>query len=89
MSTKLTWSVEVSDEEAEALAKFDDSRIQEELESTLSELASASDKRDELHDRMNISADDEAELSGEKLEQAMRDWLRGKRDTDPRLNRED
>ena len=62
MSTELTWSVEVSDEEAEALEEFDDSRIQEELEATLGELASASDKRDELHDRMNISSDDEAEL---------------------------
>jgi hypothetical protein len=84
---EMTWTVEVSDDDAQALSQFDDDRIQQELESTLSELASASAKRDELHDRMNISADDEAELSGEELEQAMRDWLRGKQNTDPRLNR--
>ncbi|MFC6757411.1 MULTISPECIES: hypothetical protein [Haloarcula] len=85
MSTELTWTVEVSDDEAEALAEFDDDRIQQELESTLSELASASARRDELHDRMNISADDDEELSGEALETEMRKYLRGER-SDPRLD---
>lgn len=84
MTTELTWTVEVSDHEAEALSEFDDSRIQEELENILSELASASAKRSELHDRMNISADDEEELSGEALEIEMRKYLRGER-SDPRL----
>lgn len=85
MTTELTWTVQVSDDEAEALAEFDDDRIQEELESTLSELASAESKRDELHNRMNISAGDEEELSGAALEQEMRKYLRGERE-DPRLD---
>lgn len=85
MTTELTWTVEVSDDEAQALSEFDDSRIQKELESVLSELASATDKQDELHSRMNVSTDDTEELSGEALEQAMREYLRGERKNDPRL----
>lgn len=85
MTTECTWTVQVSENEAEALEEFDDDHIQDELESTLSELASASAKRDELHDRMNISTDGSKELSGEALEEEMRRYLRGER-KDPRLN---
>ncbi len=53
----------------------------------LEELASAQDKRDELRERRPESSDtDTEELSGEALEQAMRDWLRRKRDSDLRLS---
>jgi len=85
MTTELTWTVEVSDDEAEALSEFSDERIQEELEGVLTELASASDKQDELHSRMNVDTDETEELSGEALEQAMREYLRGERKSDPRL----
>jgi len=86
MTTELTWTVEVSDDEAEALSEFSDERIQEELEGVLTELASASDKQDELHSRMNVDTDETEELSGEALEQAMREYLRGERKNDPRLH---
>jgi hypothetical protein len=82
----MTWTVEVSDDDAQALSQFDDERIADELVSTLEELASADDKREDLHERMNISTDDNEELSGEALEQAMRDYLRGERKNDPRLH---
>jgi uncharacterized membrane protein YukC len=85
MSTELTWTVEVSDDEAEALSEFSDDRIREELESILSELASVDSKREDLHDRMNISTEDEEELSGAALETEMRKYLRGER-SDPRLD---
>ena len=85
MTTELTWTVEVSDDEAEALSEFSDERIQEELEGVLTELASASDRQDELHSRMNVDTDETEELSGEDLEQAMREYLRGERKNDPRL----
>ena len=85
MTTELTWTVEVSDDEAEALSEFSDERIQEELEGVLTELASASDKQDELHSRMNVDSHETEELSGEDLEQAMREYLRGERKNDPRL----
>jgi hypothetical protein len=83
----VTIEVTVSDETAEELSAYDDERIEEAMLEGLEELASASEKRDELHERMNIdtSGDDE-ELSGEALEEEMRKWLRGKRDTDPRLD---
>lgn len=83
---EMTWTVEVSDDDAQALSQFDDERIADELVSTLEELASADDKREDLHERMNISTDDNEELSGEALEQAMRDYLRGERKNDPRLH---
>jgi hypothetical protein len=85
MATELTWTVEVSDDEAEALAEFDDERISDELVSTLEELASVHEKQDELHSRRPESPEGTEELSGEELEQAMRDFLRGKRKDDPRL----
>lgn len=86
MSTELTWTVEVSDDEAEALSQFEDERIADELVSTLEELASAESKRDELRSRRPEAHSENAEeLSGEVLETEMRKWLRGNRETDPRL----
>jgi hypothetical protein len=82
----VTIEVTVSDETAEELSSYSDGRIEEAMLEGLEELASASEKRDELHDRMNIDASgDDEELSGEALEEAMREYLRGERD-DPRLN---
>lgn len=82
---EMTWKVEVSDDDAEALSQFDDERIADELVSTLEELASADSKREDLHDRMNISTGDSEELSGAALEEEMRRYLRGERE-DPRLD---
>jgi len=87
MSTELTWTVEVSDDDAEALSQFDDERIADELVSTLEELASAESKRDELRSRRPEPHSENAEeLSGKALETEMRKWLRGNRETDPRLD---
>jgi len=83
---EMTWTVEVSDDDAQALSQFDDERIADELVSTLEELASADSKRDDLHDRMNISTGDSEELSGAALEEEMRRYLRGERKNDPRLD---
>jgi len=80
------YEVTVDDDVAQELEEYDDERIREVLTDALDELASASDKQDELHRRMNVDPDDTEELSGEALETEMRKWLRGKRDTDPRLD---
>ncbi|MDL0144398.1 hypothetical protein [Halobacterium salinarum] len=80
------YEVTVDDDVAQELAEYDDERIREVLRDALDGLASASDKQDELHRRMNVDPDDTEELSGEALETEMRKWLRGKRDTDPRLD---
>jgi hypothetical protein len=80
------YEVTVDDDVAQELEGYDDERIREVLRDALDELASASDKQDELHRRMNVDPDDTEELSGEALETEMRKWLRGKRDTDPRLD---
>lgn len=79
------YEVTVSDDIAQELEDYEDERIREVLKDALDGLASASDKQDELHQRMNVDPDDTEELSGEALEVEMRKWLRGKRDTDPRL----
>ncbi|WP_338756255.1 hypothetical protein V9T20_05870 [Halobacterium salinarum] len=79
------YEVTVSDEAAQELEEYDDERIQEVLRDALDELASTSDKQDELHRRMGVDPDDTEELSGEALETEMRKWLRGERETDPRL----
>ncbi|WP_336357583.1 hypothetical protein [Haloarcula sp. CGMCC 1.6347] len=86
MSTKLTWTVEVSDDDAEALAEFDDERISDELVSTFEELASVHEKQDELRSRRPEASEDTEELSGEALEEAIQGWLRGDRRKDPRLD---
>jgi hypothetical protein len=80
------YEVTVDDDVAQELEEYDDERIREVLRDALDGLASASDKQDELHRRMNVDPDDTEELSGEALETEMRKWLRGKRDTDPRLD---
>lgn len=80
------YEVTVDDGVAQELEEYDDERIREVLKDALDGLASASDKQDELHRRMNVDPDDTEELSGEALETEMRKWLRGKRDTDPRLD---
>ncbi|WP_156037884.1 hypothetical protein [Haloferax prahovense] len=86
MSRVYELSVEVSDSNAEALEQFSDERIADAMKEGLEELASAETKRDELRRRRpEHSSEETGELSGEALEQAMRDWLRGKRDRDPRL----
>lgn len=82
---ELTWTVEVSDDDAEALSQFGDERISDELVSTLEELASVHEKQGELRERRPEHSDETEELSEEALEQAMRDFLRGKRKDDPRL----
>lgn len=64
----------------------DDERIREVVKDALDGLAPASDKQDGLHRRMNVDPDDTEELSGEALEAEMRKWLRGKRDSDTRLD---
>lgn len=81
----MTWTVEVSDDDAQALSQFDDERIADELVSTLEELASVHEKQGELRKRRPEHTDDTEKLSGEALEQAMREFLRGKRKDDPRL----
>ena len=81
----VTFEVTVSDETAEELSAYGDERIEAAMLEGLEELASASEKRDELHDRMGVdTSGDEEELSGEALEEEMRRYLRGERD-DPRL----
>ncbi|CQH60026.1 uncharacterized protein HHUB_3116 [Halobacterium hubeiense] len=80
------YEVTVSDETAQELEEYDDERIREVLRDALDELASTSDKQDELHRRMGVDPDDPEGLSGEALETEMRKWLRGERETDPRLD---
>ena len=81
------YEVTVPDEIEQDLQEYDDDRIREVLRDALDGLASVSDKQDELHRRMGVETDEgEAELSGEALEQAMRDYLRGDRRKDPRLD---
>ncbi|QIB73486.1 hypothetical protein G3I44_03815 [Halogeometricum borinquense] len=87
MSEVYELTVEVDDAEAEALEEYSGERIAEAMKEGLEELASAESKRDELRRRRpEPHSEDAEELSGEALEKAMRDWLRGKRDTDPRLD---
>jgi hypothetical protein len=87
MSEIFELTVEVSDEEAEALAEYSQERLSEAMKEGLEELASAEVKRDELRRRRpEPHSEDAEELSGEALEKAMRDWLRGERNTDPRLD---
>lgn len=87
MSEIFELTVEVSDEEAEALQEYSEERLSEAMKEGLEELASAEAKRDELRRRRPEHTSEETEeLSGEALETEMRKWLRGKRDTDPRLD---
>ena len=89
MSRVYEFAVEVSDSDAEALEEFSEERITAAMKEGLEELASAEAKRDELRRRRPEHRPDEAEseeLSGEALEQAMREWLRGERESDPRLD---
>jgi hypothetical protein len=86
MSEIYKLTVEVSETEAEALEEYDQERLAEAMKEGLEELASAEAERDELRRRRpEHTSEDTGELSEADLEQAMRDWLRGKRDTDPRL----
>lgn len=80
------YEVTVDDDVAQELQEYDDERIREVLRDALDGLASASDKQDELHRRMGVDPNDTEELSGEALEAEMRKWLRGNRETDPRLD---
>jgi hypothetical protein len=86
MSEQLTLTVELTESESEALESYSNERLAEAMREGLEELASAQDKRDELRERRPESSDtDTEELSGEALEQAMREFLRGERKNDPRL----
>jgi hypothetical protein len=79
MSRVYELAVEVSESEAKALEQYDDERLEE--------LASAEAKRDELRRRRPEStSENPEELSGDELEEAMREWLKGDRATDPRLD---
>lgn len=81
------YEVTVPDEIEQELQEYDDDRIREVLRDALDGLASPSERQDELHRRMGVETNKgEAELSGEALEQAMRDYLRGDRRKDPRLD---
>lgn len=87
MSEQLTLTVELTDDDAEALEGYSNERLAEAMTEGLEELASAQAKREELRERRpEGSGTDFEELSGEALEQAMRDWLRGRRKSDPRLD---
>jgi hypothetical protein len=87
MSQIYELAVEVSEAEAEALERYDDDRLAKAMKEGLEELASAEAKRDELHRRRPESHSTQSEeLPGKELEEAMRDWLRGNRDSDPRLD---
>ena len=87
MSKKLSLTVEVSDEEAEALSEFSDERLSEAMIEGLEELASVEAKRDELRRRRpENSPEDTEELSEEDLIRETQKFLRGERRTDPRLD---
>lgn len=87
MSEVYEISVEVSESDAKTLDEFPDERVKSTVQEALEELASAEEKRDELRRRRRTegSGKDSEELSGEELKQEMREWLRGDRETDPRL----
>lgn len=86
MSEIYELTVEVFDSEAEALEEYSDERLGEAMKEGLEELVSVEAKRDELRSRRpEPHSDDTEELSSEALEQAMREYLRGKRGSDPRL----
>ena len=80
-------AVELSDADAETLDEFPDDRVKSTVREALEELASAEEKRDELRRRRRTegSGKDSEELSGEELEEAMREFMRGDRERDPRL----
>jgi hypothetical protein len=87
MSRVYELAVEVSESEAKALEQYDDERLAEAMKEGLEELASAEAKRDELRRRRPEStSENPEELSGDELEEAMREWLKGDRATDPRLD---
>ncbi|MBP1985853.1 hypothetical protein [Halolamina salifodinae] len=86
MSEVYELSVELSEADAKTLEEFDDERVKSTVREALEELTSAEEKRDELRDRRpEESGSDAEELSGDELEQAVREWLRGDRERDPRL----
>lgn len=86
MVEMLNIEVDLSDEDAEALEEYDEVRVRDEVRKVLEELASASDYQDELHDRMDITKNDDEDLTQEELKHEVQRFLRGERRTDPRLN---
>lgn len=87
MSESYEIVVEVSDADAKRLDEFSDERIESAVEAALEQLTTAEEKRDELRRRRltEVSGEDSEELSGEELEEAMREFVRGDRKQDPRL----
>jgi hypothetical protein len=87
MSEQLMLSVKLTDDDAEALEGYSNERLAEAMTERLEEFASAQAKREELRERRpEGDIGDTEEFSGGALEQAMREFLRGDRKDDPRLN---
>lgn len=85
------YSVRVSDEVDEQLEQIPEREIETALMETLERLAERDDdnqqQQSELHRRMGIEPDEEEteELSGAELKTEIQRFLRGERQTDPRL----
>jgi len=85
------YSVLVSDEVDEKLEQIREEDIKAALMQTLEDLAERDDQiqqqQDELHERMGIGgrSDDSEDLSEEELKHEVQRFLRGERQTDPRL----
>lgn len=88
MSKVYELTVEVSEEESEALEEYDNERLAEAMKEGLEELASVEAKRDELRRRRpeHTSEEDTEELSEEDLITETQKFLQGERRTDPRLD---
>lgn len=85
--------VEVSDDFADGLEGVPSSEVEEALREALKRLAEAeraTEKQDELHERMGLDSDESGveELSDEELKTEIQRFLRGERRTDPRLDSE-
>mgnify|MGYP000327281047 CR=1 FL=1 len=85
------YSVRVSDDLAAKLEHIRDEEIENALVQKLESLAERDEEiqrqQDELHERMGIDTDDgnTEELSEEEMKRELQRFIRGKRDTDPRL----
>lgn len=82
--------VQIDDETAELLTKrYSDERISQELQELLTTMAHRPDaKQEELRRNMSLPEEpppEEDKLSDEELNEEIRRYIRGKRDTDPRL----
>lgn len=86
------YSVRVNDDIAAELEQIREEEIAEALVQTLEELAERDDEiqqeQTELHERMGLSPDDREteEMSENDLKRELQRFIRGKRETDPRLD---